>query len=86
MNIPMFFFGEYDEEEDECTEVYPEEWIEKAYSVTWFLFTAFLPVSFMMLFTHELCILCGLSMDFTKHNRFDEFLNILLTITHVIVK
>ena len=48
MNIPMFFFGEYDEEEDECTEVYPKEWIEKAYSVTWFLFTAFLPVSFMI--------------------------------------
>ena len=48
MNIPMFFFGEYDEEEHECTEVYPEEWIGKAYSVTWFLFTAFLPVSFMI--------------------------------------
>ena len=41
-------FSDYDEKEGECLDVYPEEWMEKAYSVIWSLFTAILPVSFMI--------------------------------------
>ena len=41
-------FGVYDEKEGDCIDVHPEEWMEKAYSVIWSLFTAILPVSFMI--------------------------------------
>ena len=40
--------GDYDEKEGECLDVHPEEWMEKACSVIWSLFTAILPVSFMI--------------------------------------
>ena len=41
-------FGVYDEKEGDCIDVHPAEWMEKAYSVIWSLFTAILPVSFMI--------------------------------------
>ena len=41
-------FGVYDEKEGDCIDVHPQEWMEKAYSVIWSLFTAILPVSFMI--------------------------------------
>ena len=48
LNIPTLMFGDYDKKEGECLDVHPEEWMEKAYSVIWSLFTAILPVSFMI--------------------------------------
>ena len=42
-------FSVYDEKEGECFDVHPEEWMEKAYSVIWSLFTAILPISIMIM-------------------------------------
>ena len=48
INSPTLMFGVYDEKEGDCIDVHPQEWMEKAYSVIWSLFTAILPVSFMI--------------------------------------
>ena len=62
--------GDYDEKEGECLDVHPEEWMEKACSVIWSLFTAILPVSFMI------TLLCGsnvqcMMQERSLYNRFE---------------
>ena len=47
MNIPEFLFKDVNAQ-DYCVESFPEKWIGMFYSVAWFLFMAFFPVSLMV--------------------------------------
>ena len=47
MNGPEFFAKNFDKESDYCNQMFPDEWMGKAYSLIWFLFCAFFPVSLM---------------------------------------
>ena len=48
MNIPGFLVKNYDEKARFCIRSYPEEWMGKAFTLTWFLVLGFLPVSLMV--------------------------------------
>ena len=47
MNGPEFLAKNFDKELDFCTQMFPEEWMGKAYSLTWFLVFGIFPVSLM---------------------------------------
>ena len=48
INFPMFLVTNFDKDLDWCVYTWPEEWMGKAYSMVWFLFTGFFPVTFMI--------------------------------------
>ena len=52
ISCPVFLVQYFDSEVNYCIQVWPEQWMGKAYSFTWFTFTAFLPVS-MMIFLYS---------------------------------
>ena len=47
MNGPEFLAKTYDKKTDYCTQMFPEEWMGKAYSLFWFLMLGIFPVSLM---------------------------------------
>ena len=48
ITFPMFLSRNFDKELDWCVCTWSEEWMGKAYSMVWFLFTGFFPVTFMI--------------------------------------
>ena len=48
ITFPMFLARNFDKELDWCVYTWSEEWMGKAYSMVWFLLTAFFPVTFMI--------------------------------------
>ena len=48
ITFPMFLARNFDKELDWCVYTWSEEWMGKAYSMVWFLFTGFFPVTFMI--------------------------------------
>ena len=48
ITFPMFLARNFDKELDWCVFTWSEEWMGKAYSMVWFLFTGFFPVTFMI--------------------------------------
>ena len=48
ITFPMFLSRNFDKENDCCVYTWSEEWMGKAYSMVWFLFTGFFPVTFMI--------------------------------------
>ena len=48
ITFPMFLLRNFDKENDWCVYTWSEEWMGKAYSMVWFLFTGFFPVTFMI--------------------------------------
>ena len=48
ITFPMFLARNFDKELDWCVYTWSEEWMGKAYSMVWFLFTSFFPVTFMI--------------------------------------
>ena len=47
MFIPWVLALNVVKDSGECSEVWPEKWMSKAYSMTWFLLGSFFPVSLM---------------------------------------
>ena len=47
MNGPEFLAKNFDKELDYCTQIFPEEWMGKAYSLFWFLMLGIFPVLLM---------------------------------------
>ena len=47
MNIPWFLALNFVKEMGECRDMWPAKWMGKAYSITWFLFGSFCPISLM---------------------------------------
>ena len=48
ITFPMFLSRNFDKENDWCVDTWSEEWMGKTYSMVWFLFTGFFPVTFMI--------------------------------------
>ena len=59
ITFPMFLSRNFDKENDWCVYTWSEEWMGKAYSMVWFLFTGFFPVTSWSLYTPKSCTLCG---------------------------
>ena len=47
MYIPWFLALNFVKEMGECRDMWPAKWMGKAYSITWFLFGSFCPISLM---------------------------------------
>ena len=48
ITLPMFLARNFDKENDWCVYTWSGEWMGKTYSMVWFLFTGFFPVTFMI--------------------------------------
>ncbi len=48
VTFPGFLITNFDKEIDGCGESFPEEWMAKAYSLTWLLSTTALPLALMV--------------------------------------
>ena len=47
MNTPEFLVKNFEKQQDFCTQMWPAEWMGKAYGVTWWLVLGVCPVSVM---------------------------------------
>lgn len=47
MNTPEFLVKNYEKKQDFCTQTWPDEWMGKAYGVTWWLVLGVFPVLLM---------------------------------------
>ena len=48
ITFPLFLTRNFDKENDWCVSTWSEEWMGKTYSMVWFLFTGFFPVTSMI--------------------------------------
>lgn len=47
LNVPLFLTIYFDKKDDFCMEYWPNEWLPKAYSSTWFFLAGVIPIVLM---------------------------------------